>query len=175
MKRSFADELERLRSARGLTQKQLADLSVGVSAGYVALLETGQRRPSIETVSALATALSCSESERKSLFGARSPDLPSARQGAILAAPDDGRGAAQVMAAFAAHYAELNERVRGVADDLGTQWAGSSAAAYRERLGDWERSAENAEQALTKMAEALLTYAIRLEEVDSAVARSLED
>lgn len=173
----FGTELKRLREDRRWSQRQLAERSIGVSVGYVGLLEKGDRRPSVETVSALATALGCNERERRVLFAARgSTDLTAAdRGGARLSEPNEMRAAAQTMTAAAAHYREVNERVRSVSVDLGAVWAGDSASAYRDRLGEWHAAVDQAERALNSMAEALITYARKLDEIDFAVARSLED
>ncbi|HEY1920362.1 MAG TPA: tetratricopeptide repeat protein [Streptosporangiaceae bacterium] len=53
----FAQQLRRLRKARGLTQRDLAGSSLSVS--YVSLLESGKRTPTPETIRILADALSC--------------------------------------------------------------------------------------------------------------------
>jgi tetratricopeptide (TPR) repeat protein len=53
----FAQQLRRLRKARGLTQRDLAGTSLSVS--YVSLLEAGKRSPTPETIRILADALSC--------------------------------------------------------------------------------------------------------------------
>jgi tetratricopeptide (TPR) repeat protein len=53
----FAQQLRRLRKARGLTQRDLAGASLSVS--YVSLLEAGKRSPTPETIRILADALSC--------------------------------------------------------------------------------------------------------------------
>ena len=53
----FAQQLRRLRKARGLTQSQLA--GAGLSVSYVSLLEAGKRTPTPETVQILAEALDC--------------------------------------------------------------------------------------------------------------------
>lgn len=44
------------RNKRGLTQRELAD-KIGVSRGAVALYETGQNKPKVETLFRLAQAL----------------------------------------------------------------------------------------------------------------------
>jgi len=53
----FAERLRRLRTERGLTQRDLAGGALSVS--YVSLLESGRRQPTPATVELLAQALSC--------------------------------------------------------------------------------------------------------------------
>jgi tetratricopeptide (TPR) repeat protein len=53
----FAERLRTLRSARGLTQRDLAGDALSIS--YVSLLESGRRQPTPATVKLLAQALSC--------------------------------------------------------------------------------------------------------------------
>jgi transcriptional regulator with XRE-family HTH domain len=52
----FGQELSRLRRATGVTRETLAD-AIGVSKGYLALLEQGHRRPSGSVVDRAANAL----------------------------------------------------------------------------------------------------------------------
>ena len=52
----FAGNVHRLRSKKGLSQKDLAD-AVGISVSYVSMLERGQRSPPLETVEKMARAL----------------------------------------------------------------------------------------------------------------------
>ncbi len=52
----FAGNVHRLRSKKGLSQKDLAD-AVGISVSYVSLLERGQRSPPLETIEKMARAL----------------------------------------------------------------------------------------------------------------------
>jgi transcriptional regulator with XRE-family HTH domain len=49
-------ELRRIRKERGLTQRELADAS-GVDPATISLVETGKRRPHLETLDSLADAL----------------------------------------------------------------------------------------------------------------------
>jgi transcriptional regulator with XRE-family HTH domain len=74
--REFAQRLRRLRTARGLTQRQLA--GEGLSVSYVSLLEAGRRSPTPETVQALASTLGCTPAE---LLGEQ--DSPVARPAAL--------------------------------------------------------------------------------------------
>ena len=48
--------IRRLREARGMNQRELAK-KARVTAGYIALLELGQRRPSLGVLGRLAKAL----------------------------------------------------------------------------------------------------------------------
>lgn len=50
--------LKTMRTDRGLTIDQLADLS-GISRGHISLLENGRRQPSADALQALASALNC--------------------------------------------------------------------------------------------------------------------
>ena len=68
----FGRRLRQLRTAKGLTQRQLAGDSLSVS--YVSLLEAGRRTPTDGTVRVLATTLGCTEAE---LLGGQS--LPAER------------------------------------------------------------------------------------------------
>ncbi len=52
----FADNVRRLRSKKGFSQKVLAD-AVGISVSYVSMLERGQRSPPLETIEKMARAL----------------------------------------------------------------------------------------------------------------------
>ena len=49
-------ELRRIRKERGLTQRELADAS-GVDPATISLIETGKRRPHLETLDSLALVL----------------------------------------------------------------------------------------------------------------------
>ncbi|GAA1548201.1 helix-turn-helix domain-containing protein [Kribbella lupini] len=77
MNETFGAVLRRLRHVRGLTQERLAE-TAGVSAQAVRLLEAGRRRfPRPSTVTALADALRCTDSQRELLLSAsqRASDL----------------------------------------------------------------------------------------------------
>src|ERR671912_151450 len=71
---SFGAQLKALRAAAGFTQEELATIS-GLSVHAVSALERGERRrPHVETVRALATALDLSGATRDALLGsARAP------------------------------------------------------------------------------------------------------
>lgn len=56
----FAANLRSLRAARGMTQADLAS-AAGVAAGYVSMLERGQRAPPLDTVERIAGALGVSD------------------------------------------------------------------------------------------------------------------
>ena len=56
---SFSERLRIARQSRGLTQQQLAEL-IGVSRSTVAMWETGEHQPDLDTVSKLATILKVS-------------------------------------------------------------------------------------------------------------------
>ncbi|WP_156254130.1 helix-turn-helix domain-containing protein [Pseudactinotalea terrae] len=66
----LGDRLRDLRSARGLTLRQLAD-ATGLSAGMLSQLENGRTEPSIETLRRLAKVF---DSDLADLF--REPDAP---------------------------------------------------------------------------------------------------
>ena len=55
----FGGRLKELRDGKGLTQKQLGDLA-GMPVNTIARLERGERKPSWDTVLALANALGVS-------------------------------------------------------------------------------------------------------------------
>ncbi len=54
--KAFANRLKRMRKQVGLTQEELAD-KVRLSTTFIGLLETGQRRPSIDSLNKIAKAL----------------------------------------------------------------------------------------------------------------------
>lgn len=54
-----SQDVKRIRSERGLTQEQFADIS-GFSQQYISSLEKGRRNPTIVTLYELATALGVS-------------------------------------------------------------------------------------------------------------------
>jgi len=49
----FADRLKEIRSERGMTQVQLAEV-LGVAKGTIAMWETGKREPNFETINVLS-------------------------------------------------------------------------------------------------------------------------
>lgn len=57
----FGRRLRQLRTAKGLTQRELAGDSLSVS--YVSLLEAGRRTPTDGTVRVLASTLGCTEAD----------------------------------------------------------------------------------------------------------------
>jgi len=73
--RSFGAQLKALRAAAGFTQEELATIS-GLSVHAVSALERGERRrPHVETVRALSTALDLTGPTRDALLAsARAPD-----------------------------------------------------------------------------------------------------
>ena len=65
---SFGTQLKRLRETAGFTQEELATIS-SLSVHAVSALERGERRrPHVETVRALSTALDLTESARDALL-----------------------------------------------------------------------------------------------------------
>ena len=62
MRRLVAQNVKRIRLAKGLTQEQFSEIS-GFSQQYVSGLETGRRNPTIVTVYELAKALGVSHIE----------------------------------------------------------------------------------------------------------------
>lgn len=65
---NFSDLLEEFRKARGISKKQLAQIS-NLTPGYVSLLTRGERTaPSVETVMAMASALDLDEAQRSRFF-----------------------------------------------------------------------------------------------------------
>lgn len=55
---TFAEQLQALRNAKGLTQKALAD-AINTTDAYISALETGRKLPSYLTTMALARVLGC--------------------------------------------------------------------------------------------------------------------
>ena len=76
---TFATTLARLRTARRLNHRHLADAS-GLDHTYISRLERGKREPSRETVTVLAGALGLGDLDRARLLRAAGfwPDCPSA-------------------------------------------------------------------------------------------------
>ena len=71
----FGDRVRALRSSRGLTQVQLADLAQ-VSEEWVRRIERGEGSPSFDTIEALASALDAKPSD---LFSAEEQPGPEER------------------------------------------------------------------------------------------------
>jgi tetratricopeptide (TPR) repeat protein/DNA-binding XRE family transcriptional regulator len=84
----FAKRLKALRTAKGLTQRQLAGTELSVS--YVSLLEAGRRTPTAETVKVLADSLGCAPEElwsgTGSVVDSRPPGSLSLRYGQLALA-----------------------------------------------------------------------------------------
>lgn len=59
---SCGERLRQLRSARALSQEQLA-LQAGITPAYLGLVERGQRNPTVNTIEALCNVLNISLSE----------------------------------------------------------------------------------------------------------------
>ncbi len=55
-KNQLADSLKALRQARGLSQENLSSIA-GLDRTYISMLERGKRKPSLETIEKIATAL----------------------------------------------------------------------------------------------------------------------
>lgn len=55
-KNQLADSLKSLRQARGLSQENLSSIA-GLDRTYISMLERGKRKPSLETIEKIATAL----------------------------------------------------------------------------------------------------------------------
>jgi transcriptional regulator with XRE-family HTH domain len=56
MKMNYANAIKVLRAARGISQRQLAEM-VGCHSSYMSLIETNDRAPSISILSKIALAL----------------------------------------------------------------------------------------------------------------------
>ena len=77
---AFGDELRRLRTAAGLTREQLAERA-GLSPKAISALERGERQqPHPRTLTALATALSLTDTARATLMATLRPPDPSPAQ-----------------------------------------------------------------------------------------------
>ncbi len=90
----FADLLASMRTARGLSQERLADLT-GISVRALGDLERGAtRRPQRQTLAALADGLGLDAAERERLVCAARPPLPTrpGRRGPSRAGSTDGAG-----------------------------------------------------------------------------------
>jgi transcriptional regulator with XRE-family HTH domain len=70
---NLAKAVRTARAARGLSQKQLADLA-NLDPSYVSLLEAGKRNPSISIVESIAKAMGVPVAVLM-LFGAEDADL----------------------------------------------------------------------------------------------------
>src|SRR6266699_3865423 len=70
---SFGAQLKALRAAAGFTQEELATIA-GLSVHAVSALERGERRrPQVETVRALSSALDLTSAARDALLGSARP------------------------------------------------------------------------------------------------------
>lgn len=59
---AFGIRLKKFRSKAKLTQEELAE-KIGLSRDFIALLETGRRRPSVKTIQKLARVLRVKSSD----------------------------------------------------------------------------------------------------------------
>src|SRR6187549_581424 len=76
--RSFGAQLKALREAAGFTQEELATIA-GLSVHAVSALERGERRrPHVETVRALSSALDLTGATRDALLGSARAHTPDA-------------------------------------------------------------------------------------------------
>lgn len=173
---TFGVVLRELRNDRGLTQKELAAIAPGVSASYVALLETGNRNPSHETFESLAAALRCTAADRSRLERGRAASRiaagASAPTGQPTVAPDVSGSAADLLAG-AAELDALRSRVRRVAEELEPGWSPATAAAFTKKVGEWEVHLGAARDDLTLLASAIADYANSLAALDRTVASQL--
>lgn len=55
-KSDFASSLKALRNRKGLSQESLSSIA-GLDRTYISMLERGKRKPSLETIEKIATAL----------------------------------------------------------------------------------------------------------------------
>ena len=62
IKKSFGEQVRRLRKQKGLSQERLA-LSAGIERSYMGLIERGKGNPTLEKVGAIAKALQVSPQE----------------------------------------------------------------------------------------------------------------
>lgn len=76
----FGARLRELRTARGLTQPDIAAL-VGTSASNISDLERGIKVPTLTTVAKLADALECAVSELVTVLDRRPPAAETSRKG----------------------------------------------------------------------------------------------
>jgi transcriptional regulator with XRE-family HTH domain len=60
--KKLGDNLKRLRTEKGLSQSDIAD-SLGVSRGFVSLIENGKRNPTLSTITRLASAVGVTSDE----------------------------------------------------------------------------------------------------------------
>jgi len=94
---TFAARLQALRSAKGLTQKALAD-AIQTTDAYLSALETGRKLPSYTTTMALARILGCDPQELMALVGqdklAHAASKEHRKQTALVAAQAAGPSAA---------------------------------------------------------------------------------
>lgn len=64
--------MKAIRTAKGLTLEQVAELT-GLSKGFLSQLETGARKPSVESLSMLSTAFKVSEADLLTARGFEEP------------------------------------------------------------------------------------------------------
>lgn len=56
VQKKIADKIRKIRLEKGLTQEKLA-LEAGVNRAYIGYIETGKRKPSVETLEKIAKSL----------------------------------------------------------------------------------------------------------------------
>ncbi len=82
---AFKEMLKQLRTQKGLTQKQLAEIT-NLSQNAISMYESGRREPDMRTLSALAQAL---DSDMNHLLDSQAREIPSpSTEEAVLNARD---------------------------------------------------------------------------------------
>jgi transcriptional regulator with XRE-family HTH domain len=178
----FSQELKALRSARGMTQKQLAQ-AAGVSGSHVALIELGERRPSPEALERFAVALRCTREEQRRLLDAYATDLPSfptrtgrslgprpAPEGAIAFDIDDLHSAAVRLATLAANQRELGTALELIRAQVSLPQGSSSSALIGDRLVEAVDTSRDLERRINALADIFTTLADQLNSLDTRVS-----
>lgn len=173
----FGEKLAALRSARGLTQAELAARAVGVSTSYIGRLESGSSyNASLETVAALAAALGCTAPERESLAGARDRDLgkrPSSRR-------NTGRDEVDLQSfhslviVTSAQDEELARRLNDAASEMNDDDFGGLGKRYKHEINSWLRGHSESHRVLQQLAAALTTHVQLADRLGASVIELLD-
>jgi WXG100 family type VII secretion target len=191
----LGSELKQLRNKRRWTQQELATRA-GVSDGFIALLESGRRRPKPVTLRKLTEVLGCNLTQQQRLMdllvkeredgstatlrpsGSQRPaQRPGATGGSsalLMADKDEMRHAARRLLALAQEQNELLAQVMQVGLGLDETWKGAAATAYREALERCIASQRSAAEALTAVGQTLVKVADHISSLDSEIAAAFQ-
>lgn len=192
----LGSELKQLRSEHRWTQQELATRA-GVSDGFIALLESGRRRPKPVTLRKLTEVLGCNSTQQQRLMdllvkeredGSTTTQRPSGSQrpaqqrprahggsSALLMADDDEmRHAASRLLALAQDQDNLLRQVMRVGLGLDETWRGAAATAYRDSLERCIATQRSAAEALTALGQTLAQVADHVSSLDSEIAAAFQ-